>query len=173
MCVLSLALLIAIALYLRADPILSLMSLKELLFSVTWHPAQEKFGLGSFVVGSMWVTGLAMVISVPLGLLTALYLSEYAPARLRDAVKPVIDVLAGISPVVYGVWGVTAIVPLVRDYLMPFVSQNLPFFPFASDNFTGFSAMAGGLVLAVMVLPILIGVSGEVLNAVPFEIREV
>jgi len=171
--ILSLALLIAAGLYLRANPVFSAMSLMDLLGSVYWHPTQEKFGMASFIVGSMWVTGLAMVIAVPLGFLTALYLSEYAPARLQDASKPVIDVLAGISPVVYGVWGVAAIVPLVRDYLMPFLSENLPFFPFASDNYTGYSAMAGGLVLAVMVLPILIGVSWEVLSAVPFEIREV
>lgn len=171
--ILSLALLIAAGLYLRANPVFSAMSLMDLLGSVSWHPTQEKFGMASFIVGSMWVTGLAMVIAVPLGFLTALYLSEYAPARLQDASKPVIDVLAGISPVVYGVWGVAAIVPLVRDYLMPFLSENLPFFPFASDNYTGYSAMAGGLVLAVMVLPILIGVSWEVLSAVPFEIREV
>jgi len=171
--ILSLALLMAAGLYLRADPVLSAVGLKDLFLSSSWHPVQEKFGLASFIAGSMWVTGIAMVIAIPLGFLTALYLSEYAPSRLKDAAKPVIDVLAGISPVVYGVWGVAAIVPLVRDYLMPFFSESFPFFPFVSDNYTGFSAMAGGLVLAVMVLPILIGVSWEVLNAVPFEIREV
>lgn len=171
--VLSLALLIAAGLYFRAEPVLSVLGLKELFLSSSWRPAQEEFGLANFIAGSIWVTGLAMVIAVPLGFLTALYLSEYAPSRLKEGAKPLIDVLAGISPVVYGVWGVAAIVPLVRDYLMPLLSGSFPFFPFVSDNYTGFSALAGGLVLAVMVLPILIGVSWEVLNAVPFEIREV
>ena len=91
---------------------------------------------------------------------------------MRELAAPIIDLLAGISPVVYGVWGVIAIVPLVRDYLMPFFSEKLPFFPFASDNYTGFSALAGGIVLAVMVCPIIISIAGEVIRAVPFEIRE-
>jgi phosphate transport system permease protein len=113
-----------------------------------------------------------MVIAVPLSILTAVFLSEYAPKRIREWIKPIIDLLAGISPVVYGVWGIITIVPLVRDYLMPFFSERLPFFPFASDNYTGFSALTGGIVLAVMTLPIIISVAEEVLRTVPFEVRE-
>lgn len=170
--VLSLTFLIGWGLYQRSKPILAIRNLKDLLFSITWHPTQGQFGLASFIVGTLWVTGIAMIIAVPLSILTAIFISEYAPKRLREFVKPIIDLLAGISPVVYGVWGIIAIVPLVRDYLMPFFSEKLSFFPFTSDNYTGFSALTAGIVLAVMVFPIIISIVEEVIRTVPFEIRE-
>ncbi|MBI3991072.1 MAG: phosphate ABC transporter permease subunit PstC [Candidatus Omnitrophica bacterium] len=170
--VLSFAFLMASGLYQRSKPILASSSIKDLLFSSTWHPTQGQFGLGSFISGTLWVTAIAMVIAIPLSMLTAIFLSEYAPRRTREFVKPIIDLLAGISPVVYGVWGIIAIVPLVRDYLMPFLSEKFPFFPFASDNYTGFSALTAGIVLAVMAFPIIISVAEEVLRTVPFEVRE-
>lgn len=170
--VLSMTFLIVFGLYLKARPILAIKSLSDLIFSSTWHPTQGKFGLASFITGTLWVTIIAMLISVPLSILTAIFLSEYAPKKIREFIKPIIDLLAGISPVVYGVWGMIAIVPLVRDYLMPFFSEKFPFFPFASDNYTGFSALTGGIVLSIMVFPIIISVIEEVLRTVPFEIRE-
>lgn len=170
--VLSLAFLMAFGLYQRARPILAIINLKDLLFSSAWHPTQGQFGLASFISGTFWVTAIAMIIAVPLSILTAIYISEYAPKRVREFAKPIIDLLAGISPVVYGVWGIITIVPLVRDYLMPFFSEKLPFFPFFSDNYTGFSALTGGIILAVMVFPVIISVVEEVLRTVPFETRE-
>lgn len=170
--VLSLTFLIVFGLYQKSKPILAIKSLKDLLFSSTWHPTQGQFGLGSFIAGTLWVTAIAIIIAVPLSILTAIYLCEYAPRRVREFAKPIVDLLAGISPVVYGVWGIIAIVPLVRDYLMPFFSEKLPFFPFVSDNYTGFAALTGGIVLAVMVFPIIISVAEEVLRTVSFEIRE-
>lgn len=170
--VLSLMFLIGFGLYKRARPILAIRGLGELLFSAAWHPSNGYFGLASFIAGTLWVTAIAMAIAVPLSLLTAIYISEYAHKRVREFAKPIIDLLAGISPVVYGVWGMIAIVPLVRDYLMPFFSKRLPFFPFASDNYTGFSALTAGIVLAVMAFPIIISVVEEVLRTVPFEVRE-
>jgi len=170
--VLSLTFLIAFGLYQRSKPILAIKSLRDLLFTSKWHPTLGEFGLASFIAGTLWVTAIAMFIAVPLSILTAIFLSEYAPKRIREWIKPIIDLLAGISPVVYGVWGIIAIVPLVRDYLMPFFSEKLPFFPFVSDNYTGFSALTGGIVLAVMLFPIIISVVEEVLRTVPFELRE-
>ncbi len=170
--VLSLAFLMAFGLYQRSKPILAIKRVTDLLFSSIWHPTQGQFGLASFITGTLWVTAIAMLIAVPLSILTAIFLSEYAPKRIREFAKPIIDLLGGISPVVYGVWGMIAIVPLVRDYLMPFFSSKFPFFPFTSDNYTGFTALTGGIVLAIMVFPIIISVVEEVLRTVPFEIRE-
>lgn len=170
--ILGLAFLMFFGLYLRARPILLLKPIGEILTSSLWRPTQGRFGLSSFIVGSFWVTGIAMVIAVPMSILTAIYLSEYAPKKVREFAKPIVDLLAGISPVIYGVWGIIAIVPLVRDYLMPFFSQKLPFFPFHSDNYTGFSALAAGMVLAVMVFPIIISIVEAVLRTVPIETRE-
>lgn len=170
--ILSLAFLMAVGLYWRARPILAIRPLKTLLFSAVWHPLKGEFGLASFISGTLWVTVIAMVIAVPLSILTAIYLSEYSHRRVRELLKPVIDLLAGISPVIYGVWGIIAIVPLVRDYLMPFLSERFAFFPFLSDNYTGYSALTGGIVLAVMVLPIIISIVEEVMRTIPFEMRE-
>ncbi|MDP3804691.1 MAG: phosphate ABC transporter permease subunit PstC [Candidatus Omnitrophota bacterium] len=170
--VISLAFLMAFGLFQRSKPIFAMKNLGQLLFSATWRPTQGEFGLASFIAGTLWVTAIAMIIAVPLSILTAIYLSEYAHKRVREFIKPIIDLLAGISPIVYGVWGIIAIVPLVRDYLMPFLSARLPLFPFASDNYTGFAAITGGIVLAVMTFPIIISVIEEVLRTVPFETRE-
>lgn len=170
--VLSLTFLIAFGLYQRSKPVLAIKGLSDLLFSSTWHPTQGQFGLSSFLTGTFWVTIIAMFIAVPLSILTAIYLSEYSHRWVREFFRPIIDLLSGISPVIYGVWGIITVVPLVRDYLMPFLSEKLPFFPFASDNYTGFSAITGGIVLAVMTLPIIISIAGEVIAAVSIGVRE-
>lgn len=174
LCVFVLSVLFCIiwGLYHKASPVLAVSSWGEILFSSDWHPTQGRFGMAGFIAGTLWVTGLAVVVAVPLSLLTAIFLAEYCPARVRDIIKPVMDLLAGISPVVYGVWGVLVIVPLVRDHLMPFFSGRFSFFPFVSDNYTGFSALAGGLVLAVMVTPFMISLMEEVMRSIPFGVRE-
>ncbi len=170
--VLTLVFFIGFGLYTRAKPILAVSGLKELIFSSQWHPTQGQFGLGGFIVGTLWVTAIAVAIAVPLSLLTAIFLSEYCPPKIRQILKPVIDLLAGISPVVYGVWGMLVIVPLVRDYLMPFLSERLSFPPFLSDNYTGFSALTAGIVLAIMISPLIISIIEEVARTVPFGARE-
>jgi phosphate transport system permease protein len=170
--ILSLVFIIAAGLYMRSLPVLIASPLREIFFSSVWLPTQGKFGLAAFISGTLWVTAIAMMIAVPLSVLTAIYLSEYCHRWTRECAKPVIDVLAGISPVIYGFWGMVAIVPLVRDRLMPFCARWLHFFPFVSDNHTGFSVLTAGIVLAVMVLPIIISIAGEVMAAVPFGIRE-
>ncbi|MCJ7779164.1 MAG: phosphate ABC transporter permease subunit PstC [Sedimentisphaerales bacterium] len=154
--------LMAIGLYQRSRPILAIKSLRELLFSASWHPLRKEFGFLPFIMGSLWVTGVAVVIAVPLCLLTAIYLSEYASRFVREWIKPLIDLLAGIPSVIYGVWGVLIIVPLIKDHIAPF------FGVFSS----GYSVLAGGIVLAIMVFPIIIHVSVEVFRSVPYELRE-
>ena len=170
--VLCLVFLIALALFHKSSPILATKGLTDVLFSISWHPALGRFGLGVFLIGTLWVTALAMLFAVPLSILTAIYLAEYSHKRVREFAKPVLDLLAGISPVVYGLWGMIAIVPLVRDHLMPFFSARFHFFPFVSDNYTGFSALAAGIVLAVMVFPVIISVVEEVIRSVPDGVRE-
>jgi phosphate transport system permease protein len=164
--------LMALALYLRTRPILTIKPVGELLFSTTWHPLQGAFGFYPFIIGTLWVTGAAMAIAVPPSLLTAIYLAEYASPRIRALAKPVIDLLAGIPSVVYGVWGVLTVVPLIQR-VAPALDRWLGFIPlFRVDNPTGYSVLAGGLVLAVMVFPIIIAVAEEVIRAVPQGLRE-
>lgn len=170
--VLSIVFFIGAGLYLRAKPVLDTANFLSLIFSIDWHPSEGKFGLGAFISGTIWVTAIAVFLAVPLSILTATFLSEYCPRKIREIIKPVIELLAGISPVVYGVWGMIAIVPLVRDYLMPFLSERLPFFPFYSENYTGFSAITAGIVLAVMISPLMISIMEEVMSTIPLALRE-
>jgi len=152
----------ALALFYKGWPILSTHPIQELLLSSSWRPTRGEFGFYPFIMGTLWVTFLAMVLATPLCLLTSVYLAEYAPSRIRGIIKPMIDLLAGIPSVVYGMWGVLLVVPLIRDYVAPFVGATT----------TGYSVLAGGIVLAIMVFPIIISVSEEVIRAVPHEIRE-
>lgn len=163
----------ALALFLRARPILMTRPWTELLLSTTWRPLEGAFGFYPFIVGTLWVTGIAMIIAVPPSLLSSIYLAEYASSRVRALAKPFIDLLAGIPSVVYGVWGVLTVVPFIQDYVAPALSRWLGFIPlFRSANPTGFGVLAGGAVLAVMVFPVIIAVAEEVIRAVPQELRE-
>lgn len=165
--------LIAIALLFGAKSILVAKPLGELLFSETWQPLNGLFGFFPFIMGTLWVTALAMFISVPPSVLTAIYLAEYAAPRIRALVKPFIDLLAGIPSVVYGIWGVLIIVPFVGNYLAPTINGLFGYVRlFRNDNPTGYGLFAGGVVLAVMVFPIIIAVADEVISAVPQGLRE-
>jgi phosphate transport system permease protein len=164
--------LIILGLVIRAWPIVSKIHFSDLIFSSNWHPASGQFGLASFIVGTIVVTLIAMLLAVPVSLLTAIYLAEFSSRKIKELILPTVDLLAGISPVIFGVWGVLVIVPVVRDYLMPFFSSCFPIFPFISDNYTGYSVLAAGMVLAVMIIPIIVSIVVEVLLTVPVEIRE-
>jgi phosphate transport system permease protein len=158
----------------RAWPILRSRPLSELLLGTSWHPLKGAFGFWPFIVGTLWATALAMVIAVPLCTLCAIYLSEYAHPRMQRAAKPLIDLLAGIPSVVYGLWGVLTVVPLIREHVGPWADRHLGQIPFFSTaaNPSGYGVLAGGIVLAVMVFPIIISVMEEVLRSVPDGLRE-
>lgn len=167
-----LVLCILAALIIRSWPILRMQSLWHLLSGLTWLPSEGKFGFYPFIVGTFWVTLVAMILAVPPCLLTAIYLAEYARSSLRNFMKPLIDLLAAIPSVVYGVWGMIAIVPMVQVF-RDFASRTLGFIPFfSSKNPTGFSILAGAIVLAVMVAPFIIAVTVEVLQTVSRGSRE-
>jgi phosphate transport system permease protein len=114
-----------------------------------------------------------MLIALPPSLLMAIYLAEYARPRTRSVMKPVLDLLAAIPSVVYGVWGMVAVVPLVQNVLAPALSRTFGFLPlFEVNNPTGYGVLAGGIVLAVMVAPVISAITYEVMDAVPGGLRE-
>jgi phosphate transport system permease protein len=165
--------LIALVLLLRAWPILATRPLGDLLLATAWQPLKGAFGFAPFIMSTLWVTSVGMIIAVPPSLLTAIYLAEYAPARVHTLVKPFIELLASIPSVIFGVWGVLAIVPFLERVVSPTLGHWLGFIPlFRADNPTGYCVLAGGLVLAVMVFPIIIAVTEEVIRAVPQGLRE-
>lgn len=170
--VLSIAFLMVGGLLYRSCPVLANAGISQIMFSNDWRPTQGHFGMAGFIAGSLWVTAIAIFVAVPLSILTATYLSEFAHRRIREWARPIVDLLAGISPVVYGAWGVLVVVPLVRDYIMPFVSDRFPFFPFVSENYTGYTALTAGIVLSIMIFPIIISIIEEVMKTIPREVRE-
>jgi phosphate transport system permease protein len=155
-------LLIGVGLYYKSLPILQNSSLSSLLLSAEWKPFKSAFGFLSYIAGTLWVTAIAIIIALPVSLLTAIYLSEYAHAKVKRALLPPIDLLSGIPPVIYGVWGVLVIVPFVQEKLA------VHFVEFSS----GYSTLAGGIVLAIMIIPLIISILLEVFNTVPDGLRE-
>jgi phosphate transport system permease protein len=158
----STVILLGFGLYYKSIPILESSSLSKLLFSSEWKPFKEAFGFYPFIMGTLWVTVISIVIALPLSLLTAIYLSEYAPIRIRKLVLPLIELLSGIPPVLFGVWGVLVIVPIIQDYLAPHFVEFT----------TGYSVLAGGIVLAIMIFPLIISILIEVFDNVPQELRD-
>jgi len=157
-----LVLLILAGLFLKAWPILAEKPFFSLLFSSAWGPNKGDFGLLPFLTGTLWVTLVALVLAGPVSLLAAIYLSEYAPRKVRELTKPAIDLLAGLPSVIYGVWGVLLIVPFVSDIIAPLCGVHS----------SGYSVLAAGMVLAIMIFPTIISVSLEVFSSIPDELRE-
>jgi len=166
---------VAGALVQRSLPILRQHSLSALLGGSDWHPMQGQFGFRPFIVGTVWVTVLAMAMAVPVCLLAAIYLAEYARSSTRAIVRPLLDVLAGIPSVVYGLFGVLLLVPLVSDHVAPWAAKHLAFLPGAAPTegySTGYCLLTGAIVLAMMVAPLIISIADEVLRGVPVAMRE-
>jgi phosphate transport system permease protein len=152
---------IGVALLVKAWPVLTGKPLAQILFSSVWKPSRGEFGFYPFILGTLWVTVLAMAMSVPVSLLAAVYLAEYAGRRVRAVAKPLLDLLAGIPSVVIGLCGWLAVVPAVAALGERFGQYT-----------TGLCVLSGAIVLAVMVFPVTISVCEEVLRSVPLQARE-
>lgn len=165
---------IGAALLYRSWPLLSAYSLPEILTAQSWHPMRGEFGFASFIVGSVAVTLVAVVFSVVPAILSGIYLAEFMTMRVRGVLKPTLDLLVGIPSVVYGLWGVLFVVPVVRDYVGPWSDQTLgqaiPLF--SRTNPSGYGLLSAGFVLGVMVFPLVVAVTEEVMRSVPRETRE-
>jgi len=162
LCVPTGLILITLILVWKALPILQSHSIVELLLGSSWDPSDSVFGFFPYIIGTIVVTVLAIFITVPISLLSALYLSDYSSHKARGIIKPLIDLLAGIPSVVYGLWGTNLIVPLIRNQIAPAFSVTT----------TGYTVLAGGLVLSLMVFPITISIMEEVFTAIPRSMRE-
>jgi phosphate transport system permease protein len=137
-----------------------------------WDANFDNFGAATFIYGTLVTSAVALVIAVPLGLASAIFLSELAPRRLSDIVSFLIDLLAAVPSVIYGLLGIFIVVPLMRTTLGPALKRVLGFTPFFSGPNYGVGFLTAGIVLAIMVVPFIISVSREVLLNVPREQRE-
>ena len=138
----------------------------------TWDPVSGDFGALPFIYGTLVTSALALLVAVPLGVGAAIFLSELAPTRISNAMTFVIELLAAVPSVIYGLLGIFILVPFLRQYGEPFLKRTLGFLPLFQGPMYGVGMLAGGLVLAIMVVPFIISISREILMAVPVEQRE-
>ncbi|MEM3421450.1 MAG: phosphate ABC transporter permease subunit PstC [Candidatus Hadarchaeum sp.] len=140
-------------------PLFTEIGLSDFLFNLTWRPTASppSFGIIPLVLGSLLVTGLALLISVPIGLLGAIYIAEIAGSKVRELLKPVIEILSGIPSIVYGFFGLIFLVPAMQ------ATFGLP---------TGETALTGGIILAIMVLPTILSIAEDAMSSVPADYKE-
>ena len=135
------------------------VSLREFLTGTQWTPlfAQPKFGILPLVAGTLLVTGIAVIVALPMGLIVAVYLSEYAPFKVKEIAKPILELLAAVPTVVYGYFALLFLTPLLQR-LIP--------------NLSGFNALSPGIIMGIMIIPYVSSVSEDAMKAVPMQIRE-
>src|SRR5271154_423058 len=138
----------------------------------TWDPIFDTFGAAPFIYGTLDTSVVSLVIAVPLGLASAIFLSELAPRKISDIISFLIDLLAAVPSVIYGLLGIFIVVPLMRTVVGPFLKGSLGFLPFFKGPNYGVGFLTAGIVLAIMIVPFIISVSREVLLTVPREQRE-
>lgn len=157
-----LVIVMAVGLVVKSLPILEEKSLWDLITGSKWKPMRGDFGFLPFILGTVWVTGIAILWTLPVSLLTAIFLTENSKRWVRKAVFPILDILAGLPSVVYGVWGVLVVVPWISESLAPhFVEFS-----------TGYTVLAASIVLGIMILPLMVSLFVELFTAVPQEYRD-
>ena len=162
---------LAVEMIVGALPALRVFGWRFLVTSV-WDPVAEDFGAVPFVYGTLLSSLLALLIAVPLGVGAAIYLAELAPGWVRPPVAFLVELVAAVPSVVYGLWGIFVLAPLLRTWVQPALGKTLGFLPLFQGPPYGVGMLAAGIVLAIMVVPFITAVSREVLLAVPNSQRE-
>ena len=138
----------------------------------TWDPVAGIYGAAPMIFGTLASSFIALLIAVPLALSVAIFLTEFSPRWLRQPVAFLVELLAAIPSVVYGLWGIFVLIPFLRSYVVPALKAIFGWTPFLQGVFYGNSLLAGGIILAIMIVPYIAAVSREVLLAVPAAQRE-
>jgi len=141
-------------------------------FTRLWDPNGEHFGVVTFIYGTVVTSAIALLIAGPIGIGAALFLAELAPRRLATPVAMLIELLAAVPSVVYGIWGLFALAPAIRVYIGPALQHLFGFLPLFQGPNYGVGMLAGGLILAIMVVPTVAAISRDVFEAVPTDQRE-
>lgn len=159
--------LITIFIFQSGLPVLASYGVFDFIFGTTWSPTNGKYGILPLIVGTLSVTFGALIIGIPTGIASAIFLSEILPKRWARFFKSAIELLAGIPSVVYGFFGLVVIVPAIRNYILPIYQIFNP-----EKSATGFSILAGAIILAIMILPTIVSISENSITAVPREYKE-
>src|SRR6266496_6380452 len=138
----------------------------------TWDPVAEQSGALPFIYGTLVSSLLALLIAVPLSIATAVYLTELAPLWIRQPIVSLIEMLAAIPSVILGLWGIFVMIPWLRDHPFPVLKRLFGWTPLFDGPIYGTSMLAGGIIIAIMILPIITSVSREILRSVPNLQRE-
>jgi phosphate transport system permease protein len=142
------------------------------LFGSTWDPVSEKYGALPFIFGTFVSSAIALLIAVPLSVGTAVYLTDLAPLWLRQPLVSIIELLAAVPSVIWGLWGIFVLIPWLRGGIYPFLQKWLGFLPLFQGPIYGIGILTAGIIVAIMILPVVTSVSREVLRSVPNLQRE-
>lgn len=137
-----------------------------------WDPSDGHYGVLSFMYGTAVTSLIALIIAGPIGIAVALFLSELAPRRLAATVAMLVELLAAVPSVVYGIWGLFVLAPVMRTYLQPGLAKSLGFLPLFQGPPLGIGMLTAGILLSIMILPTIAAISRDVFAAVPNEQRE-
>ncbi|KXG75951.1 phosphate ABC transporter permease subunit PstC [Thermotalea metallivorans] len=148
-------------------PLLLDYGITNFVFGKDWAPTNGKYGAFPMIAGSVSVTVGALVIGVPAGIACAIFLAEIAPKSVVKFLKPAVELLAGIPSVVYGFFGLSVFVPMIRNYILPMVQKWNP-----NAYTSGYSILGGSMILAIMILPTIINISENSIRAVPIEYKQ-
>ncbi len=147
-------LVICIFLFASGMPAMTEIGIMDFIFGTEWRPSSNVYGIFSMIVGSIYITAGSMVFGVPIGIMTAVFMAKFCPAWLYRYIKPGINLLAGIPSIIYGFFGMIALVPLIRDNV-------------ADGYYDGNSILTASILLGIMILPTVIGISESAIRAVP------
>ncbi len=144
----------------------------KFLWTTTWDPVAGEFGALPYIYGTIVSSIVALAIALPLSVGVAVFLSELSPRWLEQPVSFMVELLAAIPSIVYGVWGMYVLVPFVRETLAPFLTKHLGFVPFFTGAPYGFGMFTAGIILAIMILPTITSISRDVMASIPNTQRE-
>lgn len=155
-----------------ARPAFHALGAWKFLAGTDWNPVESSFGALPFIYGTLVTSAVALALAVPVAVGLALFLTEMSPARVRGAISFFVELLAGIPSVVYGLWGLMVLVPVLRDTVQPALKAWLGFLPLFQGPPLGLGYLAAGVLLSIMILPTIAAVTTEVLRTMPASLRE-
>ncbi len=144
----------------------------QFIFKSSWDPLRDNYGALPFIYGTLVSSTIALLLAVPVGVLCALYLSDVSRSKFKEYVGAVIELLAAVPSIIFGLWGIFVLGPFLADVIQPFFIRYLGFIPVFSGPASGLSLFTAGVILAIMILPSITSICREVFQAVPASLRE-
>ncbi|MGO9481055.1 MAG: phosphate ABC transporter permease subunit PstC [Candidatus Kryptoniota bacterium] len=163
---------LGIQLYMSSRLAFSSLGFWTFIKGTTWDPVSGVFGALPFIYGTILTATLSLLIATPLGIGTAIFLAELSPKWLKGFLQPLVELLAGIPSVIYGLWGIFVLAPLMATTVEPFLANKFGFLSIFQGYALGVGFLTASIILAVMIVPFIISVSTEVLSTVPMALKE-